>query len=96
MFTYLFWRFAFERALKTFAQTLVALLGVGGIGLLNAPWASTLSVAGMAALLSVLSSIASTQVGERNTPSLVQASVPAAPQAQASVPAKPPSASVVA
>lgn len=72
MFTSLFWRLALERAFKTFAQTLVALLSAGGIGLFNAPWTTALSAAGMTALLSVLTSMASEPWGARGTPSLVQ------------------------
>ncbi|MGH3980830.1 MAG: holin [Pseudonocardiaceae bacterium] len=71
MFTYQFWRLAFERAVKTFAQTLLAIFGAGGIGLLDAPWTTALSAAGMAAVLSVLTSMTSAPVGERNTPSLL-------------------------
>jgi len=72
MLTYLFWQSTLERAVKTFAQTLVALLSVNGIGLVDAPWVTALSAAGMAALLSVLTSIASERVGERETPSMVR------------------------
>lgn len=71
-----FWKDAIERALKTFAQTLIALLGVGGFGIIDAPWLSSLSVAGLAALLSVLSSVASATVGDQGTASLVPASAP--------------------
>lgn len=88
MFTYLFWRLAFERAVKTFAQTLVALFGAGGIGLLDAPWTTALSAAGMAALLSVLTSMASEPWGERSTPSLLRPDPSAAqPSPRISVPA---------
>lgn len=86
MFTSLFWRAASERAVKTFAQTMVALLSVGGIGLHNAPWTTSLSAAGMAALLSLLTSIASERVGDRETPSLVR-SDSAAGQAAPAIPA---------
>ena len=79
MFTIVFWRFAFERAVKTFAQTLTALFSAGGIGLLDAPWMEVLSVAGMTALLSVLTSIASERVGEPESPSLVRSDPPAEP-----------------
>ncbi|MGH8921082.1 MAG: holin [Actinomycetes bacterium] len=72
MYTYLFWQQAFERAVKTFAQTLVALFSAGGIGLFNAPWTTSLSAAGMAALLSLLTSMASEPWGTRSSPSLVQ------------------------
>lgn len=47
-----------ERALMTFAQALVAVWGVGQFDVLHADWANALSVAGGAALLSVLKTIA--------------------------------------
>jgi len=46
-----------ERAVKTFAQTLAALLTAAGTGLLDSAWTTDLSVAGMASLLSVLTTI---------------------------------------
>lgn len=39
---------------RTFAQALAALLGADGIGLLDVDWTSSLSVSGMAGLLSAL------------------------------------------
>lgn len=72
MWTSVFWRSAAERAIKTFAQALVVVLGADGIGLVNAPWVAAVSTAGMAALLSVLTSIASAgSVGDPGMPSLV-------------------------
>lgn len=53
-----FWRGLAERALKTFAQTLSALVATGATGLLEVDWAPALSVAGLATLGSVLTSIA--------------------------------------
>ncbi|MGQ4537925.1 holin [Dermabacteraceae bacterium P7074] len=58
-----FWVAVAERAVKTFAQALGALIGAGGIGLFEVDWAQALSVAGMAALVSVLTSLASAKVG---------------------------------
>lgn len=46
-----------ERAIKTFAQSAAALLTASGIGLLTADWVQILSVAGMAAVVSVLTSV---------------------------------------
>ena len=46
-----------ERAVKTFAQTEAALLTAAGTGLLDTDWLTSLSVSGMAALLSVLTTI---------------------------------------
>lgn len=71
MLTSRFWALAFERAIKTFAQSLLAVLGANGIGLLTAPWITALSTAGMAALLSVLTSVTSEPVGQRGSPSVL-------------------------
>ena len=53
-----------ERAVKTFAQTLAALLAAGGAGVLDVDWLGGLSVAASAAVVSLLSSVASGGVGE--------------------------------
>jgi hypothetical protein len=53
---------ALERAVKTFAQALVGVF-VGNVTVANVGWAASLAVAGTAALVSVLTSVASTQVG---------------------------------
>lgn len=65
----IFWLDASERAIKTFAQTLVALLGAGAVDILHIDWSQRLSVAVGAAVVSVLSSIAS--AGNGNSASLV-------------------------
>lgn len=57
MFTLAFWKGAGERAIKTFAQALVAVIGTGALGILDVDWASALSVAGLATIVSVLTSI---------------------------------------
>lgn len=54
-----FARAALERAVKTFAQTLAAMLVASGVDLLHANWTDSLSIAGMAAVVSVLTSIGS-------------------------------------
>lgn len=65
-----FWTAAAERSIKTFAQALAALLIADGTGLLESDWAARLSAAGMAALISVLTSVASNGTGDPG-PSLV-------------------------
>jgi hypothetical protein len=65
-----------ERALKTFAQSLAAILTAGAVDLLSVPWAGALSAAGLAALLSVLTSVGSAPWGESDTPSLVRPDEP--------------------
>jgi len=49
-----------ERAIKTFAQTAIAALGAGSIGLLTIDYVNLFSVAGGAALLSLLTSVVTT------------------------------------
>lgn len=58
-----FWTATAERALKTAAQTAGALLVAAGTGLIDTDWLTAGSVAGMAGVLSVLTSIGSAQVG---------------------------------
>ena len=67
----LFWYDALERAIKTFAQTLVALLGAGAIDVLQVDWGQRLSVSAGAALVSVLTSIATAGATKGETASLV-------------------------
>jgi glyoxylate carboligase len=63
MWSRTFWIAVAERSIKTVAQTSAALLVGNGVGLLNADWISVLSVAGMAGVVSVLTSIGSATVG---------------------------------
>jgi Putative lactococcus lactis phage r1t holin len=63
MFTKAFWQATGERSIKTFAQAWAAVLIANGTGLLDTEWTSSVSVAGMAALLSVLTSVGSAGVG---------------------------------
>jgi hypothetical protein len=71
MFTRAFWTAALERAVKTFAQTAAALIGADAIDVLEIDWASVAGVSGTAALVSVLTSIASIPLSNGNSPSLV-------------------------
>jgi len=73
VFTLVFWQATAERAVKSFAQALAALLGTGGIGLWDVAWLTTLSIAGMTALLSVLTSLTSVSIGPVGSPSVVTA-----------------------
>ncbi|QDK70356.1 holin [Lactococcus protaetiae] len=60
-----------ERAIKTFAQAAIGALGAGATGLIGIDWANILSIAGFATLISILTSIASLNIGD-NTASLVK------------------------
>lgn len=58
MWTKAFWKAAAERALKTFAQAAIGVLTANATGVLDADWTQAGSVAGLAVVLSVLTSIA--------------------------------------
>lgn len=70
----LYWTAVVERAAKTFAQSLVALF-VAGSTILTIDWQQALAVSGTAALVSVLTSIASTNLGPFSGPSLVDEAI---------------------
>lgn len=53
-----FWIATLVRAIKTFAQAMVAQIGAGSIGILAFDWGTALSVSAMAFVLSVFTSIA--------------------------------------
>ena len=71
MWTGAFWKQAAERALKTFAQAVLAMLTGDGLGVLDVNWAAIASVGALAAVASILTSIVSAPAGEPNSPSLV-------------------------
>lgn len=60
LFSRTFWRDAAERSVKTFAQSALATLGLGATNVLAVDWIGVLSVGAGAALISVLTSVAST------------------------------------
>ena len=72
MFTAHFWKSTLERAIKSFAQALLAVVGAGQVGVLEVAWAPALSTAAMAGVLSVLTSVGSARVGAPDDPSLVK------------------------
>lgn len=57
MWTKKWWKQAGERALRTFAQAALAMIGTGATPLLSVDWATILSVSAMASVVSVLTSI---------------------------------------
>lgn len=72
MFSKTFLKAAAERACKTFAQAAIALLGVNGLGLVDVDWTAVGSVAGLAALVSLLTSVISSPFGPVGSPSVVE------------------------
>lgn len=66
MFTKLFFKDTAERAVKTFAQSMVAVMTAGSTGVLDVDWVNALSVSLLATLVSVLTSIGSGTVGDQS------------------------------
>lgn len=64
MFTKKFWKDTAERAVKTFAQSLAAVMTAGATGVLDVDWVNALSVSLLATLVSVLTSVGSGYVGD--------------------------------
>lgn len=58
MLTLAFWKATAERSVRTFAQVLVGALGLDTLGIVNANWGEGLAIAGGAALLAVLTAVA--------------------------------------
>lgn len=61
-----------ERAIKTFAQTLLGFVAVQGAAFADIDWATALSVSGVATLASLLTSVASYKVGDKGTCSVIK------------------------
>lgn len=52
-----YWDYAAERAAKTLAQTALATIGVGAVGILEVDWINVGSVSALAAIMSLLTSV---------------------------------------
>lgn len=75
-----FWIDAGERAIRTFAQALLALFGAGAVDVVHTPWLADIGIAAGAAVLSLLTSIVASGVAGSSTAALVEPAptVPAA------------------
>jgi hypothetical protein len=68
-----FWKATAERAVSTFAQSVIAVAGVGtAVPELRVPWVGALLAGGVAAGLSVLKSLVAAGVGD-GSPSITNA-----------------------
>jgi len=70
MWTKQFWIDVFERAVKTFAQAVVAAIGANATGMLDVDFAAVLGIAALTTVASVLTSIASAPASTKGTASL--------------------------
>ncbi|XBB66879.1 holin [Nocardioides sp. WV_118_6] len=62
-----FWRDASTRAIKTCAQTAVGVVTSGAVGLLDVDWVGVASASGLAGVVSILMSVASSDGPDANT-----------------------------
>lgn len=67
MLTATWWADSIERAIRAGAAAAIGTLGAGQIGLLDVDWAATGGIAGMAALVSWLTSVAAGGTGDKET-----------------------------
>lgn len=70
MFTLFFWKDAGERAIKTFAQALLATMTVG-TSIVEIDWGQGAGIAATAMVMSILTSIGSVGVGDKGAAGLV-------------------------
>ena len=70
IFTGPFWQATGERAIRTFAQAAVAFVGADAIGIIQVDLVQGASVSGLAAALSILTSIAAGSASPVSGPSL--------------------------
>lgn len=70
MFSKVFLLDSVERAVKTFAQVLLALFATGQTNILTVNWGDGFALAGTAVLVSFLTSIVSARVGDKESASL--------------------------
>lgn len=66
-----FFKDLLERAIKTFAETMVASLGMA-VAMEDVDWLHALSVSTLATILSVLLSFASIDIGDKDTASVIK------------------------
>ena len=67
-----FWEDAAERTIRTMAQALLALMGTDALGIVGLDWAQMLSVAGGAGIMSLLTAIVATGIGDKGTAQLLK------------------------
>ncbi|WP_372343146.1 holin [Streptomyces sp. KL116D] len=63
MWSTAFWKATAERAIRTFAQALAAVLVAGATNLLDVDWVAALGTAGLATLLAVLTAVGTAGIG---------------------------------
>ena len=72
MYTLTFWKDAAERAIRTAAQALLALWATDVSGVLAVDWVQAGSVSALAALMSLLMSVAASGTGSQDSASTIK------------------------
>jgi len=72
VYTLTFWKDAAERAVRTAAQALLALWATDVSGVLAVDWVQAGSVSALAALMSLLMSVAATGTGSQDSASTIK------------------------
>jgi len=67
-----FWEDAAERTIRTMAQALLALMGTDALGIVGLDWPQMLSVAAGAGIMSLLTAIVATGIGDKGTAQLLK------------------------
>ena len=67
-----FWEDTAERTIRTMAQALLALMGTDALGIVGLEWAQMLSVAAGAGIMSILTAIVATGIGDKATAQLLK------------------------
>jgi hypothetical protein len=81
-----FWVAALERAVKTFAQSILAVLAVAGVTPADIDWKEALAVGGIGALASLLTSVASAPIGNAGPSAATEVLTPPAAAVPADAP----------
>lgn len=72
MWNRLFWKDTAERAIKSFVQTVVVLIGTDLVNIASFDWVNIVGIGATMALASVLTSVGSAPVGSDSSASLVR------------------------
>lgn len=64
MFTRAFWKATGERMIRTFAQGTLGVVSADGLGIVDVDWGQATSVGGLAAVLALLTAVATSGAGQ--------------------------------
>lgn len=71
LYSVAFWKGAADRAIRAVAWVLISAWSAESVGLLDVDWAASLSMAGMAAVMSMLASIGAAPLGSDGSTAII-------------------------